>query len=533
MNWSKHQLQRAMVKAQDGLHVLFLLCMGAMNWLRQQLRRAMVKAQDGLHVLFLLCMGAMNWLRQQLRSVQDSLLILFLLRSSLVCIFMFLTLLSLAAIKYGRLYIILSRCSWFLIPADLILTGCLYLRLKRSTGNPLWRIIFLAMAMSLFFSLCATAVASYCVYTYFPLSDDYFLIIVKIFILCMSLTAIIFSLFLIFGGVFMKFQLEQKIAESIRLGSAFPETHRISWEFGHMLALEIGLAFFVAGFITVMYELLLRGYAEQMAESNYSGHMDAMATSQNEHLRQVESSVFKATLGHNTDQPVFSEIYRTIRSSDFIRKSFVIDISLEPLAQDDLKALNIESKNNFINIIINISYELFNNNRNSMSYPYEWVPYFDSPIHLGRKHNKFTKFSIRGCQKSDGYLVSDDDNYGEGAQPYSDLKTEIVDGGMRHRLKLESEKIFVSPGNDPTTIEYTYRILTRIEDSQTWISPCPADNLRILIKDNTGTKLKFYLQSTSMREASLDDLLEIQKEWNSNTAILPHQGVTLYWHPHQ
>ncbi len=294
-----------------------------------------------------------------------------------------------------------------------------------------------------------------------------------------------------------------------------------------MLALEIGLAFFVAGFITFTYELLLRGFAEQVVEATHEAHKESIAKLQTDNLKHIKLGVFNATLGHDVDPTIFAEINRVILSSDFVRRSFVITIDSEPLTRPDLIALGIDENKTLIKLNVRISYDVTNKWSYARPYHYEWLPVFDSPIHLGRKYDQFTSFDISGFLGSDEYPGP-----AKGAAGQIDWKTETADGGMRHRIRLENETFLVSPAAS-THIEYTYRMLARIEDLQTWSSPCAVETLTFVIKDHTGRKLTFHPRPDNIISAYKIYTKDGTQVWHASAALLPHQGVTIYWHPVQ
>ncbi len=369
------------------------------------------------------------------------------------------------------------------------------------------------------------------------------------FILGICVLALMLAILSIFASVHIKLQLHRKIAKAEEAREPLSESERMAWEFSRVVVFEIGMAFFVAVFITVNYELLLRGYAEQRSEkrnaqhlafikSQQERHQQAIETRQRshlaaiesfhkEHLKQTERSVFNSVFGHNIDPKVLSGIYSMADSARFIRRSFRMSFDFMPLTPAEQAETEKQGHRDIVRVAVNVSYALYNNSSAPEVFPSRagtWSPYFENALQLAGLPDKFTKLSIAGGMEREGYLRNG--NYGE-----EDFETEPVGVGVVRQLKLKQGKFIVNSGDQPVRISYTYEIKKKCHDSHSWVSSRPIDEMMISAHDHSMKNLGFHLEPISRGNASRRDVSDIHNEWYVGEPTLANQGIILYWLP--
>lgn len=351
-------------------------------------------------------------------------------------------------------------------------------------------------------------------------------------VLLLSLCAFIFALLLILGSVFIKIQLDKRVA-----AEGLSEERRVPWEFAHMVALELGMAFLIASFITVTYELLLRGFSERQSESRYEKRLASIESRHRNfvvdldsrhqaHLKQSEKSVFGALFGHNIEPKLLGEIYSVVESMKFVRKSFVMSLEFSPLSPAEREALHRPGHGEMVKVMANVMYEIHSNSNRPEPYPGgvdHWEPYFENPLQLDGGLDRFTGVSLGGCIEQDGYMKN-----GRFGPP--GIQTLTGEDGVTRRLKFG--KICLDrAGGRPATISYSYTTIKRMEDCHSWISTLPIENMQIVVNDHTEPGLRFHVETVSRGTAERTDPSATTHVWKVKESMLPNQGIILYWFP--
>src|SRR5262249_47489926 len=116
--------------------------------------------------------------------------------------------------------------------------------------------------------------------------------------------AILLALVLIMSAVHIKVQLEHEVGQR----QLRPE-ERWWWEFKHLMLLEIGIAIFVAGFITATLELFLR----HRADVEHARRTRDVEAKHQKYLHEVQENLFNALFGFHVDRKLGGELFQTLK----------------------------------------------------------------------------------------------------------------------------------------------------------------------------------------------------------------------------
>jgi hypothetical protein len=329
------------------------------------------------------------------------------------------------------------------------------------------------------------------------------------------------SLIFIWVAVYLKIRLDQE--KERHPEPQLADTLRWRWEFGHLLALEIGIALFVAWFISLTLEWVMRHRSEGLTRHEMS-RADAQ---HKKHLAEQQENLFNALFGFNVNRKLNDEMFQTLHNaSKFNREECMLVFEFDSIPDEERARYDKGRKhpNDLLLIRVTVAYKLQNADSARQRFPLR--PYFESPLQLGGQADVFTAFRVDGCEAGEGCVSP-------GELSEQELKEKFAAKGIRRQLTVGEVQV---NGKCTANVRYTYRTVKRSCDCHSWISVLPMNGLQIqAVIVDPKLNLQFHVESAhrediprigdSKRAASKVDV------WRIENAMLPYQGILLYWYP--
>jgi hypothetical protein len=313
-----------------------------------------------------------------------------------------------------------------------------------------------------------------------------------------------------------------------------PEDRRFAWELAHLFVLEVGIAIFVSCFIALTFEWLLHQRAEAEharhlgeADRRHKVHLEQEGLQHKIHLEATQKNLFNTLFGFHLNPRLGDEIFQVLKnSSTFNREDCTLRFEFDapPEPERARYAGNKDRGDDLLLVRATVSYSLRNTTGTPQRFPIE--PYFENCLQLDREADRFTAYKIEGCDDRDGCVAAGELNEEQ-------LRAKFKPEGIRRKLSLG--EIQINP-RCPAKFHFSYRTLRRTSDSHSWITVVPMDGIRVQAALlDPKLDLEFDIEA-----AHREDLLRLGSrtgpsprvhEWRIEEAILPYQGVILYWHP--
>jgi hypothetical protein len=142
---------------------------------------------------------------------------------------------------------------------------------------------------------------------------------------------LLLSIVLIYAAVHLKVKLDY---ERERLKENLPANKRWRWEFGHLLLLEIGIAIFVAFFITATLELILH----RRVEEENKRHMHDLEVLHKKQMQDTQRNLFNTLFGFNVNPRLGDEIFQTLQNAaSLYREDCSLMFEFDSLSDDERK----------------------------------------------------------------------------------------------------------------------------------------------------------------------------------------------------
>jgi hypothetical protein len=330
---------------------------------------------------------------------------------------------------------------------------------------------------------------------------------------------LLLSIVLIYAAVHLKVKLDY---ERERLKEHLPANKRWRWEFGHLLLLEIGIAIFVAFFITATLELILH----RRVEEENKRHMRELEVLHRKHLEDTQRNLFNTLFGFNVNPRLGDEIFQTLQNAgNLYREDCSLMFEFDSLSDDERKRSGHDRKDleELIAVHVTVSYKIRNTSPTSQRWKAD--PYFVNALALDDPADRFLVFKVEGCEDAEDCIKA-------GAVSAEDLRTKFTSKACRRQLDLG----YITLGPKRTMqIHYTYRMVKRFTDSHSWLSVLAMDGIRIhagSVDPRLG--LDFEIESAHRKDVALvgDSRGTSSRfwEWRIEDPFLPNQGIILHWH---
>jgi hypothetical protein len=264
------------------------------------------------------------------------------------------------------------------------------------------------------------------------------------------------------------------------------------------LALETGIA------------VLIGSVAASTIERHYRRRAE---TEHREQRREIEADIFRHLFGMSVSRELLDELTYTVFAAKFVREKLSLRYEF-----DIFDAGDPDQPVEFVKVRHTVSYQLRNTGRDPEKFRIRH--YFENVAPSSQHRDRFTAFHVEGLSETI-------------APNETALKEMVTQEGIRQCLHTRIEV----PPTAPAIVSYTYEAVRRISDSETWISTLPANGIRItaVVLNKSLSGLCFYPDSAHRldpKRLSGDTSEECCfHEWEIASAVLPYQGVMLYWHP--
>lgn len=300
---------------------------------------------------------------------------------------------------------------------------------------------------------------------------------------------------------------------------------------------EVGMALMVAAVITVVFEYTVRGKEnaerktrEKELEAEYRArtreleaeHRNREKELDNAHRnrqKELERDVFSHIIGHDVDKSIMGEVNLALRNSMLVRSDVNATYEFSQAKPDTDQ----------VRVVTSVRYRLTNRSRDTQDY---WIQH--SNINLAPE-----------CDSDEGFVLLRVDE----GKPNGDRPIRIFDrancplgeeekagfvmrkDGVKNFIQCK-EPLKILP-DQSIFVSCTYVNIRRMNDMVTLITKWPADNVKLRVVTSTDSReLEFFVDSA--HRAGLERLDSPRHdhqllEWQLGTALLPGQGIQLYW----
>jgi len=271
-----------------------------------------------------------------------------------------------------------------------------------------------------------------------------------------------------------------------------------SKDFIGFLCSELGIAFFVALILIYTFEKNSRELDREETEKK---------------VAKISENLFNAIYGRYIPDVVFSEVERSLFSTDIVRVNYSIDYMLVKIDNENNENNKISEKDEKSHFFCEINSAYILKNITDKEIRHTVVSKIEMPIDKELKNNVcFESFTLDGDEltKSDfGSCISttEDENH-------MVFKKEVIIGP---RSKVD--------------IKMGLRTIRRKTDQEVWSSRLPSNGMTIRVhcppsvnvqaNGNHSTELKY-------RKISNNSLAKIQ-EWSIDGGIFPYQSIIFWW----
>lgn len=347
--------------------------------------------------------------------------------------------------------------------------------------------------------------------------------------------AIVYSILFFIIGIGISQYAINKGTEATDMPNETPEDKRkrARRERHAELARDLSIAFMVGAIICVIVDVTLHEHER---------------TEHQRRQKAIEKDVFKYLLGYGIDSGVMEEVHAGAFASNLLRED--LNVTYQFCCANE--------KQGFLRLRTSISYRLKNTSKDDVRYPLKH--YFHSICPLPDQHDQFTDLTIaylfdrsKKLPKADRVMID--------TCIYKD-EEEVTDDGVRRCVQvaklvnpgnkeagiqltrypdssqqgIQVTEPIVIPGGQEVEVSYAHEQSKRFADVVTFITTHPAKNMTVKAFLCDPTVASLHLEADSAHrldpvKVSLTDDKSRYCEWRIPKALLPGQGIELYWYP--
>ena len=256
------------------------------------------------------------------------------------------------------------------------------------------------------------------------------------------------------------------------------------------LTLELGIAGIIALILIFTFEKVTKTEREEATEKQ---------------IQDITQNLFNAIFKRYIPDSVFSEVERSLFTSDVIRTNYNVDYHISDV--DEIKDFPSQDTSNHLRCSITSSYDLKNITDKEIEHTIKG--FIELPIDESlQKFVKFTEFSVDNEVQN----IDTKDNTNTGDHIVLTNKVKI---GPKSKVSIKSRFITIK----------------RKVDSEIWSSRIPSDGIKITVSSPPSITVKASANHSSKLNHSKrnDSNIIRSQEWSINTGIFPHQSIIFWW----
>jgi hypothetical protein len=307
------------------------------------------------------------------------------------------------------------------------------------------------------------------------------------------------GMLLIFLSFGVKFWLTSKIEPNQGEKMAF-----WSYELGHFMLLEIGIGFITALVIALTVDISTRAQEKKEHEKK---------------LQEIGENIFNALFRTAVDKELVREMYLALILPKFIREDLTLVYEFENVPGQGSLPLN-ERK---LKLIHTFSFKA--KNVTDQKVGYRVSPQIEALIKADAS-TPFKTFSLNIINADGGITgtVKTDSEF---------LNQNAEEKGIRHTLRNVPE-LLIEP-NERIDFRMTIEKLCRISDMEASVTAHSARDLTLIVKTGKDVPPLDFIVDQAHRK-DMEEIISVDSKpdlrtWKLNSAILPYQGVMLWWYP--
>jgi hypothetical protein len=281
---------------------------------------------------------------------------------------------------------------------------------------------------------------------------------------------------------------------------------------------EFGMAAAIGGVIGLCFEMGLRYFQEDQADTQKEA---------------LQRDVFRYVLGYNVDRAVWDEVYDSVFRSGLIRENWSVAYQFS----------QVDGLPGHVKLRVSVFYRLRNEDREPVDHSLRHS-FFD--VVPAQKGGRFVSLRVEDSREAKIRALPEPARGGRAPKPpLLDLdqdalqscttdKIEQFTKGMVHILKT---KDFVRiPRGEAVDVSYVYELVRQEASTITLYTLQAAKGVKVTAAtcSEKCRNLHFELDSAHRVEPErlTKDVPECMlHEWRINAAVLPGQGIELFWSP--